>query len=114
MGPGSATVSMVVSKSMLNGAGIANGGVIFTLADFAFAVACNSYEELAVARAAEIEFLRPAHAGERLRASAVERRRIGRRGIYDVSVVSAGTGEAIAEFRGHCSGLRGHSAPDQE
>ncbi len=91
---------MTVTETMINGVGIAHGGFIFLLADSAFAVACNSYGVDSVARSCEIEFLQPARLGERLRATAVERRRLGRRGIYDVSVVGE-SGQAIAEFRGH-------------
>ncbi len=105
VGPGHATVSMTVTEMMINGVGIAHGGFIFTLADTAFAVACNSHGVASVARSCEIEFLRPARLGERLRATAVERRRLGRRGIYDVAVLSE-SGAAIAELRGHSSGLR--------
>lgn len=100
VGPGHATASMTVSETMINGVGIAHGGFIFVLADCAFAVACNSYGVESVAGSCEIEFLQPAHLGERLRATATERRRIGRRGIYDVTVGSD-SGAAIAEFRGH-------------
>jgi acyl-CoA thioesterase len=91
---------MTVTEMMINGVGIAHGGFIFVLADSAFAVACNSYGVDAVSRSCEIEFLQPARLGERLRATAVERRRLGRQGIYDVSVVGE-SGRAIAEFRGH-------------
>lgn len=100
VGPGHATASMTVTETMINGVGIAHGGFIFVLADCAFAVACNSYGLDSVAASCEIEFLQPGRRGERLSATAVERRRIGRRGIYDVAVVSD-SGAAIAEFRGH-------------
>lgn len=105
VGPGRASVGMVVADSMLNGVGIVHGGYIFLLADCAFAIACNSHGETTVSRSCEIEYLRPAHVGDRLLATASERRRIGRRGIYDV-LVSDGRGRAVAEFRGHSSGLR--------
>jgi acyl-CoA thioesterase len=104
--PGRAIASMLVTDTMLNGVGIAHGGFIFMLADFAFAVASNSYGSDAVSRSCEIEYLTPARAGERLTAIASERIRRGRRGIYDVSVVSQ-SGEPVAELRGHSSAFGG-------
>jgi acyl-CoA thioesterase len=106
VGPGYATVTMTVTEAMINGVGILHGGYIFLLADCAFAVACNSYGIETVARAGEIEFLRPARQGDRLRARASERQRLGRRGIYDVSVTGS-DGLPVAEFRGHSSSYSG-------
>jgi acyl-CoA thioesterase len=106
VGPGYATATMVATDAMMNGVGILHGGYIFLLADCAFAVACNSYGVASVARAGEIEFLRPARLGERLVARATERRLLGRRGIYDVSVTGEDS-EPVAEFRGHSSGYSG-------
>src|SRR3954468_7322549 len=83
---GRATAAMTVAETMVNGHGIAHGGYVFLLADTAFAVACNTHGEPTVARACDIVFLRPAYAGDELVASAVERTRAGRSGIYDVSV----------------------------
>ena len=103
VGPGYAKVSMTVTAMMVNGVGIAHGGFIFLLADSAFAIACNSYGANAVARSCQIEFLAPAHLGDLLVAEAQERRRIGRKGIYDVSVTRGGD-DPIAEFRGHSAG----------
>ena len=100
VGPGRATMSMTVSATMVNGIGIVHGGMIFTLADCAFAMACNSHGTVSVARSCEIEFIRPARLGDRLVATATERRRLPRGGIYDVEVALA-DGEPIAEFRGH-------------
>jgi acyl-CoA thioesterase len=105
VGPGQATASMTITETMINGIGIVHGGLIFLLADTAFAVACNSHGVAAVARSGEIEFLQPARLGERLRATAVERRRLARGGIYDVAVTSE-SGTAIAEFRGHSRNSR--------
>jgi acyl-CoA thioesterase len=102
--PGHARVSLVVTRAMANGFGICHGGVIFTLADSAFAFACNTYDELTVAAAASIEFLRSANVGERLTADARERQRGRRSGIYDVSVTN-GVGEEIAVFRGRSASL---------
>lgn len=98
--PGRATARMRVTGDMTNGHGIAHGGYIFLLADTAFAYACNSYGPVTVAQACEVTFLRPARAGDELVAAAAERVRMGRNGIYDVSVRRAG-GEVLAELRGH-------------
>jgi len=97
--PGEARVSMVVTEAMANGFGICHGGFIFTLADSAFAFACNTYDDLTVAAAAQIDFLRSARIGERLIATARQRHRGRRSGVYDVSVVNE-AGEEIAAFRG--------------
>ena len=85
---------------MTNGHGTCHGGFIFTLADLAFAFACNTYDERTVAQHAQITFIAPAKAGDRLIARAVERSRTGRSGIYDITVTIE-TGQQIAEFRGH-------------
>ncbi len=98
--PGRATARMRVAPTMVNGHGMAHGGFVFLLADSAFAFACNTYGEATVARACEIEFLRPVRAGDELEAIAAERVRAGRSGIYDVTVRRAG-GEVVAELRGH-------------
>lgn len=99
VGPGSATISMTVGASMVNGLDICHGGLIFTLADSAMAFASNSHNQRSVAQTAEIVFLAPARLGTRLVATATERHRAGRTGIYDVAVKVA-SGETIAEFRG--------------
>jgi acyl-CoA thioesterase len=98
--PGGAALSMTVTKAMTNGHGIGHGGFIFLLADTAFAYACNSHNQRAVAQHCSILFLKPAREGARLTAVAREVRRVERNGVYDVSV-SDETGSAIAEFRGH-------------
>ena len=100
IGPGEAALSMTVTKAMTNGHGIGHGGFIFLLADTAFAYACNSHNQRAVAQHCSILYLKPAREGARLKAVAREVRRIERNGVYDVSV-SDETGAAIAEFRGH-------------
>jgi acyl-CoA thioesterase len=100
VGPGRATAVLRLAPQMLNGHGTAHGGYLFLLADTAFAFACNTHGEPAVARACEIEFLRPGRAGDELHAVATERVRSGRSGIYDVTVRTA-EGVVIAEFRGH-------------
>ncbi|NJL50625.1 MAG: hydroxyphenylacetyl-CoA thioesterase PaaI [Blastochloris sp.] len=99
VGPGEATASMVVTDTMVNGHGTCHGGYLFALADTAFAYACNSYNQRAVAQHCAISFLKPAHIGMKLVATACERHRAERSGIYDVTVTA--DGEAIAEFRGH-------------
>ncbi len=97
--PGRASASMRVRADMLNGHAICHGGLIFTLADTAFAYACNSYNKSTVAAAASIDFLRPARLGDALTAVATERVRSKRSGIYDVAVHNQ-HGEAVALFRG--------------
>jgi len=100
VGPGRAVLSMTVTETMVNGHGICHGGFIFILADSAFAFACNSHGERAVAQHCAISFLRPGRRGEHLRAEAVERIRTGRSGITDVRV-TGGDGSVVAELRGN-------------
>ncbi|RUM88721.1 MAG: phenylacetic acid degradation protein [Thermovibrio sp.] len=83
---GKATVEMLVSREMLNAAGVCQGGVIFSLADFAFAVASNSYGNVALAVQANIYFLNPAFEGEKLIAFAYEKERKKKTGLYCVEV----------------------------
>jgi acyl-CoA thioesterase len=106
VGPGEARIAMTVRPDMVNGHGIMHGGFIFTLADSAFAFACNSYDERVVAQHCSITFLKPGKLGDRLTAHAVERSRGRRSGIYDIRVTN-GDGEAIAEFRGHSRSIGG-------
>ncbi len=100
VGPGEASLSMIVTRAMTNGHGIGHGGFIFLLADTAFAYACNSSNQRCVAQHCSITYLKPAREGSRLTATAREVRRIERSGIYDISV-SDETGAPIAEFRGY-------------
>ncbi len=95
---GRAVTRMTVRPDMLNGHAVAHGGLIFALADTAFACACNSYGPVTVAAAAEIVFVAPAYAGDVLTGEAVVRTRFGRAGLYDVTVRR--DGDVIAEFRG--------------
>jgi acyl-CoA thioesterase len=97
--PGSASLSMVLTKAMTNGHGVGHGGFIFLLADTAFAYACNSHNQRCVAQHCSITYLKPARQGSRLTATAREVGRIDRSGVYDVSVVDE-EGTPIAEFRG--------------
>jgi acyl-CoA thioesterase len=97
---GQAAVRMTVTAQMLNGHGTCHGGFVFLLADTAFSLACNSHGVVTVAAEADITFVAPVREGDRLTASAQERSRFGRRGIFDVTVRSD-DGSVVAEFRGH-------------
>ena len=97
--PGKASLLMDVRHEMLNGHNICHGGMIFTLADTAFAYACNAYNQTTVASACGIDFLAPARKGETLRATAIERSLAGRTGVYDITVETI-DGRQIALFRG--------------
>lgn len=110
-GPGTATATMTVTDSMLNGFGVCHGGFLFALADSAFAYACNSYNRLTLAAGGSIEFLRPAQGGDALTALAEERSRGGRSGIYDVCIRNQ-RGEEIALFRGRSHSTRRPILPD--
>ncbi|HET7356561.1 MAG TPA: hydroxyphenylacetyl-CoA thioesterase PaaI [Nocardioidaceae bacterium] len=112
VGPGTATVSMTVRADMVNGHGIGHGGLTFTLADTAFAFACNTYNRRTVAQAAEIRFLAPTRLDDVLIARAVERTREGRDGIYDIAVRSGDT--VVAEFVGRSKEIRGAFFTDEE
>jgi acyl-CoA thioesterase len=107
--PGVAVLTMTIRPQMVNGHGIAHGGFIFTLADSAFAFACNSHNERTVAAHCHISFIRPGKLGERLVATAREISRTGRSGIYDVRVSVDDT--AIAELRGHSRTVGGQWVP---
>jgi acyl-CoA thioesterase len=104
--PGHAVLSMRVTQEMMNGYGICHGGKVFTLADSAFAFACNTYNQITVAASAEISFLRPAQLGDKLTATARETWRVGRNGIYDIAVTDQ-DGEQVAEFRGKSRTIKG-------
>ena len=113
VGPGRAVMRMTVTEAMVNGHGICHGGFIFTLADSAFAYACNSHGARAVAQHGAITFLRPARRGESLRAEAVERIAAGRSGLTDVRVTGA-DGEVVAELRGQSRLTGGHFFAPEE
>lgn len=104
--PGQAKLRMRVRSDMVNGHHICHGGLIFTLADTAFAYACNSYNLNTVASACHIDFLAPGREGDLLEAVAVERSAGGRSGVYDVTVSVVG-GKAIALFRGKSARIKG-------
>lgn len=103
---GKAVLSFEVGPQHLNGHAICHGGYIFTLADSAFAFACNSYNNLVVAQQNSITYLSPAKQGERLIATAREVSLTGRSGIYDVTV-TAPDGRVVAEFRGGSRQIKG-------
>ena len=109
IGPGRATVTMTVRADMLNGHAICHGGFISTLADSAFAFACNSYDELTVASGFAIDFLAPARKDDLLTARCVEVSKAGRTGVYDTDVVNQ-RDERIAIFRGRSYTLKGKPA----
>lgn len=102
--PGRAVLAMTIRPDMVNGHDIAHGALIAALADSAFAVACNSYGPTTVASGFEIDFLEPVRLGDQLVATAVERWRRGRSGIYDVTVRRDDV--VVAEFRGRSRTLR--------
>ncbi|MFC8427742.1 hydroxyphenylacetyl-CoA thioesterase PaaI [Streptomyces sp. NPDC057253] len=110
-GPGTAVLRMTVTAAMVNGHGIAHGGLLFLLADSAFACACNSHGPVTVAAGADIDFVTSAHEGDVLTATAVQRTRYGRSGIYDVSVLRGD--EVVAEFRGRSRSIGTRSKESQ-
>jgi acyl-CoA thioesterase len=110
--PGRATVRMTVTGAMVNGLGTVHGGYLFLLADAAFSFACNTYEPVAVAQAAQVTFLQPVAEGDELVAVATERVRRGLTGIYDVTIHSGAA--VVAEFRGHSVLLPGRTRPSFE
>jgi acyl-CoA thioesterase len=106
VGSGRARLSMTITERMLNGHGSCHGGFIFSLADSAFAFACNSHGQPAVAQHCSVTYVAPGRLGMRLVADARERQRGERSGIYDITVRDE-TGMVIAEFRGHSRTLPG-------
>lgn len=115
LGPGTATVSLVVRQDMLNGFAITHGGLVFALADTAFALACNDGGAPVVAAGADITFLKASTSGALLTATAARRSERGRTSLVDVTVTD-GDGDVVAEFRGRSrrtsgSGLAAASSP---
>ena len=104
--PGHATLRMTVREDMLNGHRICHGGLITTLADSAFAFACNSYNELTVAASLSVDLVAPAREGDVLTAQASAVNRAGRTGVYDM-VVTNQHGERIALVRGRSYTVKG-------
>jgi len=110
--PGRSVLTMTITDKMVNGHNIAHGGFIFTLADSAFAFACNTYNQRAVAQHCAVTFIAPGKLGDRLTARAVEQQRFGRSGIYDITV-TRDDGAVIAEFRGHSRTIEGTLLPGE-
>lgn len=106
VGPGYARIVMTVRKDMLNGFQICHGGFITTLADSAFAFACNSYNALTVASGIVVDFLAPAHEGDRLLAEGREVSRSGSTGVYDITVTNQ-HGKIVAVMRGRSHTMKG-------
>ncbi|HET9644773.1 MAG TPA: hydroxyphenylacetyl-CoA thioesterase PaaI [Burkholderiaceae bacterium] len=106
IGPGRATAMMTVRADMLNGFALCHGGLITTLADSAFAFACNSHNELTVASGISIDIMVPGREGDVLTANAEEVSRAGRTGVYDVEVRNQ-RGERVAVFRGRSYTVKG-------
>ena len=111
VGPGISHVRMTVRRDMLNGFAICHGGLITTLADTAFAYACNACNEVTVASGLSVDFLAPAHEGDVLDAQCQEQSVRGRTGIYDVTI-SNQRSERVALFRGRSYRLRGKPVVD--
>lgn len=106
VGPGSATLAMVVREDMLNGHAICHGGFVATLADSALGYACNAYNEVTVASGFDLNLMAAARLGDVLTARATELSKAGRTGVYDVMVHNQ-RGEAVAAFRGRSYTLKG-------
>jgi acyl-CoA thioesterase len=108
---GEAELTMQVLTDMTNGHDICHGGLVFALADSAFAFACNSYGDSTVAAAASIDFLAPVRAGDTLTANARELWRGGRSGLYEI-IVTNQRGEPVALFRGRSQRVAGRVVPE--
>jgi acyl-CoA thioesterase len=106
VGPGSATLSMTVRDDMVNGHDLCHGGLIATLADSAFAFACNAYNEVTVASGFDINLIAGARRGDVLTARCTEVHKAGRTGVYDVEVTNQ-RGERVAAFRGRSYTMKG-------
>ena len=109
--PGQAEIAMTVRSDMVNGHAICHGGLVFTLADSAFAFACNSHNLNTVANGCAIEFLAPAQEGDVLTAVAREQAQVGRNGVYDVEVRNQ-AGTIVALFRGKSTRIKGQVVED--
>jgi acyl-CoA thioesterase len=107
--PGRAVLTMTIRDEMLNGHDICHGGLITTLADSAFAFACNAYNELTVASGFTVDLLAPGRLGDLLTATCTEVSKAGRTGVYDCEVRNQ-RGERIAIFRGRSYTARGKPA----
>jgi acyl-CoA thioesterase len=110
---GLATMTKTVGPNDVNGHGICHGGVIFSLADSAFAFACNSRNQSTVAQHNTISFVSPARAGDVLTARAVELYLNGRNGLYDV-VVTNQDGSLVAQMRGASRAIKGQNFDEED
>jgi len=106
IGPGTAELTMTVRQDMINGHDICHGGLVATLADTAFAYACNSYNEVTVASGFSVDLVAPARLGDRLTAHCREVSKAGRTGVYDVEITNQ-RGERVGVFRGRSYTLKG-------
>jgi acyl-CoA thioesterase len=106
VGPGTCTIEMTVREEMLNGHDICHGGLVTTLADSAFAFACNAYNEVTVAAGFDVNLMRASALGDVLTAQARELHKTGRTGVYDITVTNQ-RGEAVAAFRGRSVTIKG-------
>jgi len=106
VGEGTATLALTVEKHHCNGHGLCHGGITFSLADSAFAFACNSRNQKTVAQHNVISYTAPGHLGDRLKAEAKEVSLTGRSGIYDVRVTNQDN-KVLAEFRGFSRAIGG-------
>lgn len=104
--PGKAVLTMTVDNRMIQGHGACHGGYLFTLADSAFAFACNTYDLATVASGCSIEYVAPAKEGDQLTATAEERSRGSRTGVYDITITNQ-DGQTVALFRGKSYQVRG-------
>jgi acyl-CoA thioesterase len=107
VGPGTATMKMLVQSHQTNGHGMCHGGFIFMMADSCFAFACNSHNQKAVAASAHIEFLAPAQLGDTLIANAREVAVAGRSGHYEILVTRESDNLLLALFRGKSATIKG-------
>ncbi|WP_420724478.1 hydroxyphenylacetyl-CoA thioesterase PaaI [Hwanghaeella sp. LZ110] len=108
--PGYAKLSMTVREDMLNGHKTCHGGMLFALADSAFAFGCNAYNKITVAQGCEITYLAPGRFGDILTAECQEQALAGRSGVYDVKITNQ-AGVSIALFRGKSRRISGDVIP---
>jgi acyl-CoA thioesterase len=113
IGPGRCRMTMTVRGDMLNGHEVCHGGLIFTLADTAFAYACNSRNAVSLAQTCSIDFISPAREGDLLIAEAEEHHQLSRTGLYDITV-TRDNGQVVARFRGRSCRVRGTILPAGE
>jgi acyl-CoA thioesterase len=106
VGPGTATLTMTVREDMVNSHDLCHGGLVATLADSAFAFACNAYNEVTVASGFDINLVAAARLGDVLTATCTEVHKSGRTGVYDVTVANQ-RGERVAAFRGRSYTMKG-------